>query len=124
MKHGFIIGIIIISVIVLGFVIGLILPGILMTKCTEMGCPCEGVSGERLCNSCSYSDHIFTTGILNVVQQCWASEIITCENDAQVDSRIDFENKKCRTDWHILGFNLGDIRTNPRQGVSKNIDNS
>ena len=85
-----------------------------------MGCPCEGVSGERPCNSCSFSDHIFTTGILNVVQQCRASEIIICENDAQVDSRIDLANKKCRTDWYILVFNLRYLSTNPDEDASSN----
>lgn len=124
MKLGLIIGIIIVSVIVLGFVIEAVLPETYeeYTSCTLMGCLCKGVSGEMPCNSCSFSDRIFTTGILNVVQQCSASEIIICENDAQVDSRIDFENKKCRIDWYILGFNLRYIGTNPT--VSKNIDNS
>ena len=100
-----IIGIIIISVVVLGFIIGTILPET-DPGCTVMGCPCEGVSGERPCNSCSFSDHIFMTGILNVVQQCRTLEIITCENDVQVDSRIDLENKECRIDWYIFGFKL------------------
>ena len=89
----------------LGLIIGAVLPET-NEGCTEMGCPCEGVSGERPCNSCSFSDQIFTTGILNIAQQCRALEIITCENDAQVDSRIDLENKECRTNWYIFGFNL------------------
>lgn len=105
MKLELIIGITIVSAIILGFVIGIFLPEN-NEGCTKMGCSCEGVSGERPCNSCSFSDHIFTTGILNVVQQCRASEIIICENNAQVDSRIDLANKTCRTDWYIFGFNL------------------
>ena len=85
----------------------------LMKAALRWVCPCEGVSGERPCNSCSFSDHIFTTGILNVVQQCRASEIIICENGAQVDSRIDLENKKCRK-WtkeeeEFLRENLGKL---------------
>ena len=117
MKLELIIGIIIVSVIVLGFVIGAIIPET-NEGCTEIGCRCEGVSGERSCNSCSFSDHIFTTGILNVVQQCRASEIIICGNDAQVDSRIDLANKKCTTDWYVFGFNLRYLGTNPEKTVS------
>jgi len=110
---------IIVSVIVLGFVIGAVLPET-NKRCTMMGCLCEGVSGESPCNSCSFSNHIFTTGILNVVQQCSASEIIICENDVQVNSRIDLANKMCRTDWYIFGFNLRYLGTNPEESVSSN----
>ena len=117
MKLGLIIGIIIVSVIVLGFVIGAVIPET-NEGCTEIGCRCEGVSSERSCNSCSFSDHIFTTGILNVVQQCRASEIIICENNAQVDSRIDLATKKCTTDWYIFGINLRYLGTNPEKTVT------
>jgi len=117
MKLELIIGIIIVSVIVLGFVIGIVLPEI-NEGCTEIGCRCEGVSGERSCNSCSFSDHIFTTGIINVVQQCRVPEIIICENDAQVDSRIDLATKKCTNDWYVFGFNLRYLGTNPEKTVS------
>ena len=89
----------------LGLIIGAVLPET-NEGCTEMGCPCEGVSGERPCNSCSFSDHIFTTGILNIAQQCRAQEIIVCENDVQIDSRIDLENKECRIGWYVFGFKL------------------
>lgn len=119
MKLGLIIGAVIVSVIVLGFVIGAALPET-NEGCTMMGCPCEDVSGERPCNSCSFSDHIFTTGILNVVQQCKASEIIICENNVQVDTRIDLENKRCKTDWYIFGFNLRYLGTNPEEPVTSN----
>lgn len=121
MKLGLIILIIIVSVVVLGFVIGAILPRTEIS-CTLMACPCEGVSCERPCNSCYFSDNIFTTGIINVVQQCSASEIIICENGDQVDSRIDLENKKCTVDWYIFGSNLR-LRyrnTNPEEIVSSN----
>lgn len=116
MRLGLVIGIIIVSVIVLGFAVGAVLPDI-SGGCTLMACPCEGVSGERPCNSCSFSDYIFATGILNIVRHCSASEIVICENDAQVDSRIDLENKKCRTDWYIFGFNFRYFGTNPEEGV-------
>jgi hypothetical protein len=116
MKTELIIGIIV-SVIVLGFLIGVILPET-DVGCTEMGCPCENVSGERPCNSCSFSDQIFTTGVLNVIQQCGASEIIRCENNTQTNARIDLQNRKCRTDWYIFGFNLRYLGTNPEEPVS------
>ena len=115
MKLRLIIGIIIVSAIVFGFIIGAV-PEI-NWGCTQMACPCEGVSGERPCNSCFSSDHIFTTGIVNVVQQCGASEIIICENNTQVDTRIDLENKRCRIDWYIFGFNLRYLGTNPEEPI-------
>jgi len=120
MKLGLITGIVIVSVVVFGFVIGTIL---LETNegCTEIGCSCEGVSGERSCNSCSFSDPIFSIGLLNVIQQCRAPEIIVCENNVQVDTRIDLENRRCRTDWYIFGFNLRYLGTNPEESVSKEI---
>jgi len=117
MKLGLISGIIIVSVIVLGFVIGAVLPET-NADCTLMGCPCEDVSGERPCNSCSFSDPMFITGVLNVIQQCRASEIIRCENNTQVGSRIDMENKRCRADWYIFGFNLRYLCTSPEKPVS------
>lgn len=120
MGLGLIIGIIV-SVIVLGSIIGTVLPET-NEGCTEMGCPCEGVSGERPCNSCYFSDPIFTTGIVNVIQQCRASEIIKCENNTQVSSRIDLKNKICRDDWYIFEFNLRYLGTNPEEPVSVKID--
>lgn len=119
MKLGLILGIIVISVIILGFAIGIVLPESSL-GCTEIGCPCEGVSGERPCNSCSYSDHIFTTGVLNIVNQCRASELIICENNVRLDSRIDLENKECTANWYILGFNLRYLGTEPEKTVSNN----
>lgn len=104
------IGIIIASFIVLGFVIRILPP---LSMCTVMGCPCEDTSGERPCNSCSFSEPIFTTGILNVVQQCKAQEMITCENGVQVDSRIDLANKECRTEWYLFWFKIRDIGKSP-----------
>ncbi len=112
--------IIIISVFALGFIIGFVMPT--NQACTKRGCPCENVSGERPCNSCSISNQVFTTGILNVIQQCGASEIVTCENNTQIDTRIDLENKQCTLDWYIFGFNLKYINSNPEEPVSNVIN--
>ena len=114
-----IIGIIII-IIAIGWIIGLFLNEN-NQGCTELGCPCRGVTGERSCNTCFSSNTIFATGILNVVKQCRSSEIITCENNVQIDSRIDSENKNCRTDWYIFGFNLGYLFTDPEKTVTSDI---
>ena len=111
---------IIISVIAIGFIIRFIVPT--NQACTERGCPCEGISGERPCNTCSISNHIFTTGLINVIQQCRASEIIMCENNSQVDTRIDLENKECTVGWYVFGFNLKYLGNNPEETVSNNIN--
>jgi hypothetical protein len=50
MKKLVLVVIIIFSIILIGFLIGLILPGF-GGACTLMGCPCEQ-DGERPCNSC------------------------------------------------------------------------
>lgn len=113
--------IIIVSIVAIGFIVALIIPET-NVGCTEMGCPCGGISGERPCNSCSISNHIFTTGLINVIQQCRASEIIMCENNVQVNSRIDLENKECETDWYIVGFNLKYLGNNPEETVSNKIN--
>ncbi len=106
MKLRWIIGVIIVSFIVLGFVIRVFPP---LVGCTAMGCPCGNISGERPCNSCSFSEPIFTTGILNIMQQCKTQEIITCEDGVQVDSRIDLENKQCRTECYLFWFKIRNI---------------
>jgi hypothetical protein len=102
MKKYFLIPILIIF---LGFIVAALLPS-RGTICTLTGCPCEGVEGERPCNTCSFSKPIFTTGLLNVVQSCSAQEIVFCENNKAVDRRIDFDNKECEYDWYVLTFNL------------------
>lgn len=117
MKPEIKIGIILLSFIVVGFAIGAIIPES-NGGCTEMACPCEGVSGERPCNSCSLSDPIFMTGVVNVIQQCGASEIIQCENNVQVGSRIEKKDNSCRADWYVLGLNLRYLGTNPEKPVS------
>jgi len=117
MRLKLIIGIVIFCAVILGFAIGAGIPDG-AGGCTEMACPCEGVSGERPCNHCSTSDPIFMTGIVNVIQQCGATEMIQCENNIQVGSRIDKENGTCRTDWYVFGYNLRYLGTNPDEPVS------
>jgi hypothetical protein len=95
---------IIAGLIVLGFVIGVIGSMVLSKAigCTEMYCPCEGVEGERPCNSCGYTKPIFVLGIVNVYQSCGGKEIIICENGEQADRRIDIT--ECTTHWNIPGI--------------------
>jgi len=120
MKLWLIVGIVVIAALLLGFLIGIILPenG---PNCTFIACSCNGVSGERPCNGCFSDDIIFAIGVFNAIHHCTMSEIITCENNTQISSRIDVENKTCTTDWYILGFNLRYLSANPEQTDSKDI---
>ncbi len=107
-------------IIVAGFAIGTLSPESPML-CTMMACLCTDVDGERTCNTCSYSDPVFTTGIVNVAKQCTVREIIVCENGTQVDSRYDMENKKCRTLWRIFGVDLRNLNKNSGESESTSI---
>lgn len=65
--------IIVILVFLLLFSIGFVIPFFLSSEnimCTEMGCPCEGVEGERSCNSWTLSKSAFTSGLVNIVEKC------------------------------------------------------
>lgn len=65
------------GIIVLGFIIGAAVR--FMPACTRMMCyPPSDSTGmsEVICNSCSYSDLIFATGIINVYKQCAMKEIL------------------------------------------------
>lgn len=105
MRKKFVILIIVLSVIILGFIVGLAIPKF-GGGCTEMGCSCIRINGERSCNTCTWSDPIFITGILNIVQQCGAQEIITCVNDVEISKRADIENKDCKTNWYFFWLNI------------------
>jgi hypothetical protein len=74
-----------------------------------MACPCEGIVGERPCNTCLSSDRLFTTGLLNVTKQCEAREIMVCKNNAQPASRLDTANQKCQIKWNILGIDFKNV---------------
>lgn len=105
---------------VAGFLVGAIFPK-KDIACTMMWCPCEGVVGERICNTCFFSDYLFATGIINISRRCRASEIIVCENDKVVDSKIDMENKKCSIELSVFGFNLKNLWANPETAVSSKV---
>ena len=123
MKKIHVILIIFLSIIILGFLIGLFIPS-LGTACTKMGCLCElSEDGERYCNSCSFSNPIFITGLFNVVKDCRGSEIITCEDAVQIDTRIDFDKENCEKDFYVLWFNLERISNNQDTGISSNLEN-
>ena len=91
-KIYIIIIVIIVLIIILGFVIAAFISE--STICTKMGCPCRGIEGERPCNSCTISNYIFVSRVINIANVCDATEIITCENDLQVDKR--FEKSDCK----------------------------
>ena len=86
--------------VVLGFIIRLAIPK--NYGCTLIGCSCDGVSGEIPCNTCIGDNTIFIMGIFNVIQQCNAKEIIMCEDNVQINKRIDFENENCKTKFYFL----------------------
>lgn len=110
-------GLIIVLVIVPGLVAGLFLSGP-SWFCTEMGCPCQGVEGERSCNSCFSTDYIFFTGLINVKQRCTAPEMIECRNGKQVDRRVDYTQQSCQSNLELLGVNGNYLFNDPDQAVS------
>jgi len=97
MKKEIIIPLVIIGILVLSLVIGNLMPDIGM--CTMMGCPCEGVEGERPCNTCTNSKHILSFGIVGLVKTCNSKEIMVCENGVQVDTRYDIDEASCKYKW-------------------------
>jgi len=66
---------------------------------TGLGCPCEGIDGERECNDLSKSGPYFITGIFSVYQDCPGKEILICEDGVQVDTRADYD---CSWKWNVL----------------------
>ena len=92
---------IVIGIIILGFVIGAFSH---YSFCTTMACPCENVVGERPCNSCTDDNAIFVIGIVNVFKTCSSEEIIICENNTEVDSRIDWDEDSCKFEWNFFVY--------------------
>ena len=81
----------------MGFIAGFFSKEI--TACTEMACLCQE-SGQFPCNSCFSTDEVFIAGVLNIVKECPAQEIIICKDQRQVDTRIEVE--ECNYNF-ILG---------------------
>ena len=102
-KKKLIVLIILAIIIILSFLIGLFFPK--YEFCTEMGCPCEGIVGERPCNSCTNINPIFVTGIINIVKTCSAQEVILCENGINVGGRIDIDENSCKIKLQFFGIN-------------------
>lgn len=84
-------------------------------SCTEMGCPCQGVEGERPCNNCFSTDYVFFTGLFNLKQRCTAPETIECRNGDQVDRRVDYTQQDCQLKLELLGVNWHYLFDNPEQ---------
>ena len=108
MKKGVKVFLIIILVILL--VLNLLANGFLFSSkanvdCWDPPCLCQFrnvINGEASCDICLDSKHIIViTGILNVYKECDVNEIITCQEGAQIDSRID---TACKYSWNILWF--------------------
>lgn len=105
MKKQFFILTIILTLIIIGFIIGLSISKFGVGQ-TLIACPCQGINGQRTCNTVTWGDPIFISGILNIVQQCNTKEIIICENGIEVDKNIDFKDKDCKTKWYFFWSNI------------------
>lgn len=102
MKIKYIIGLIVLIIIILGFAVASFLPK--LPFCTKMGCPCENLVSERPCNSCIVSNPIFTLGIVHISKTCSAQEVILCENNLDVGTRIDIDKDSCKYKLSSLSY--------------------
>lgn len=80
-------GVITLALAVTGLGAGMLTSGEQM--CTLKGCPCQE-DGERPCNSCTKTDPMFVTGLVNVVKSCSGTQVLTCQDGEQVDSRVEY----------------------------------
>ena len=94
--------VIILTVVVLGFVIGFISPPH-VTVCTLKDCGCYNKSEEVPCNYCGASDPIFRTFIINFEKACSARDIVRCENNQYVGRRVDINNCNGPYYWTFFG---------------------
>ena len=101
---------IILGIIVIGFIIGLVIPARGM-MCTEMACSC-GLLQEQPniayreipCNSCALSDPIFILGVINVVKSCNGKEIIMCDGSDNIGTKYDIDEDSCGYKIKFLGL--------------------
>jgi hypothetical protein len=87
--------IIISSIIVLGLIIGSLIP--VNFGCTKKMCnPILGEGIEEIpCNSCGgEGNYIFYLGIFNVLKYCPGTQIMIFENGILIDERIDISSCK------------------------------
>ena len=100
-------GVSVIAVLAVMFIAGFLAAASMSSSrtaaCTEMWCSCEGVEGERPCNTCYKEEPVFILGIINVIRTFHGTEIITCENNEKTDSRIEFEEGDCTYNWYFFG---------------------
>ena len=97
---------IIIAILIVGFILGFVLPK--GRLCTELACLCvqnftEPFTGERPCNFCEQVDPIFFTGLINLVNSCDVREIIICQEGKQIGERFDID-KGCKIQLKFLSF--------------------
>jgi hypothetical protein len=95
---------IIISIILLGFILGLVVKPF-PTICTAMWCsPQENSTGivEIPCNGCGIVDPVFLTGILNVYKSCSTQEILIFSDQEYIETRYS-EFSRCK---YKIGFFL------------------
>ena len=113
MKKSQTIVMIILGIIVIGFIIGLIIPARGM-MCTEMACSCGNFLPEqpnppeeyreRPCNSCTSSNPIFILGVINVVKSCNGKEIIMCDGSDNIGTKYDIDEDSCGYKIKFLGL--------------------
>ncbi|MBI2452571.1 hypothetical protein HYV50_05880 [Candidatus Pacearchaeota archaeon] len=51
---------------------------------------------ELPCNSCSVSDPVYVTGVINIVRYCEGKEIILCEDYERAGVRYDIDENSCK----------------------------
>jgi hypothetical protein len=90
-----------VSILLLGFLIAFLMPGVQM--CTQMGCPCDLNPGkaELQCYGCTSYDPLFFTGVINIQKVCPMQEVIMCEQEGKI--RYDARGE-CKTTMKFFSF--------------------
>ena len=94
----------ILIIILLGIIIGLLIPNSKST--TLLACPCRGVEGERSCNTIHEGNFIFVTGLFNIVRECKGTEIIVCHDDSQINEYNEIDYNNCKIRFYILYWQI------------------
>ncbi|MBI2499856.1 hypothetical protein HYV88_06440 [Candidatus Woesearchaeota archaeon] len=63
--------------------------------CTKMDLECQK-TGEYTVNECTSSKSIFGFWIINIAKQCPGKELVTCQDNTQISSRIEIDRDKCK----------------------------
>ena len=87
---------VIVVVLFFGFVSSLFLNiSDLYSVCTKLGCICPQERTEIPCNTCTKNTYYYNIFIFSAGKQCFAQEIITCENGEETNTKLTvYENCK------------------------------